>query len=175
MINNLSEIFIWFKKVGDIYELQLGLLNTLEPNTMAWNVQSNVEFNKITDLKYGDDTYPQGIEHINSIDNYDTFCLMYAETSNGVYDNFDITSDTSLTYTEIMPIWTTETILNCDFNNNINGGNIEGSISDISQVKLKRRKYGSTNEITLFTIDITESSDLSFSKNRLILCKWRNI
>lgn len=164
LINNLSEIFIWFKKVENVYELQLGLLNTIEPNTMDWNVTSNVEFNKMTDMKYEDDTYPQGIEHIDSIDNYDTFSLMYVESSNGVYDNFDITSDTNLTYTESMPSWTTETILNCDFNNNINGGNIEGSISDISQVKLKRRKYGSTNEITLCTIDVTQSSDLSFSK-----------
>lgn len=164
LINNLSEIFIWFKKVENVYELQLGLLNTIEPNTMDWNVTSNVEFNKMTDMKYEDDTYPQGIEHIDSIDNYDTFSLMYVESSNGVYDNFDITSDTNLIYTESMPSWTTETILNCDFNNNINGGNIEGSISDISQVKLKRRKYGSTNEITLCTIDVTQSSDLSFSK-----------
>ena len=164
LINNLSEIFIWFKKVDDTYELQLGLLNTIEPNVMEWNTISNVEFNKMTDMKYENDTYPQGIEHVDSIDNYNTFCLTYVETSNGVYDNFDITSDTSLTYIEDTPSWTTETILNCDFNGSINGGNIEGSADEIAQLKIKRRKYGSTDEIILYTIDITESSDLSFSK-----------
>lgn len=66
--------------------------------------------------------------------------------------------------------WDIYTILNCDFNNNVSAGNIDATVAGLTSIKIKRRllqsKYDTnfnSNWITLKTIPVKDSSDLTFS------------
>lgn len=58
-LNNLSDVIVWVKKVGSTWELFLDVVNRT-PSVMEWNStypsESNVQYNKITDMYWDDDT-----------------------------------------------------------------------------------------------------------------------
>ena len=61
---------------------------------------------------------------------------------NGIYDHFyagyDVTSD----YSHALPTaWDFNTIMDCNFENNISAGNIDDLMSNISGIKIKRRAH----------------------------------
>lgn len=109
-------------------------------------------YNLLGDINNIDPTPPK----INNINN--------TKLSNGVYDNITITSDVTSAYSTDKTSWDYDTILSCEFNNTINGGNIGYITSQISALRLKRRKVG-TNTWTKIMKDIPVDgvSDLSFS------------
>lgn len=57
-LNNLSDVIVWVKKSGDNWDLILDVVNRI-PSVLEWDSQypsqSNVEFNKITDMCWNDD------------------------------------------------------------------------------------------------------------------------
>lgn len=82
---------------------------------------------------------------------------------NGIYDYFNITKDTNFPYITTYPtIWDNNTIMNADFNGNINAGNVDYDVGQINQIRVKRRKKGDFNWYTLFNVDINEISDIDF-------------
>ncbi len=82
---------------------------------------------------------------------------------NGIYDYFNITKDTNFPYITTYPtIWDNNTIMDADFNGNINAGNVDYAVGQINQIRVKRRKKGDFNWYTLFNVDINEISDIDF-------------
>lgn len=80
---------------------------------------------------------------------------------NGIYDYLYATV-ADLSYSTDTPAdWDFNTRLYAKFNGNLFGGNIEFAVSEISSLRLKRRKYGSTAWITIYERTIASSSDLS--------------
>ena len=58
--------------------------------------------------------------------------------------------------------------MNANFNNNIDAGNVNYLINQISSIKIKRRKQGDFDWLTLATIPINKVEDLSFIFNDLL-------
>lgn len=82
---------------------------------------------------------------------------------NGIYDHFNITKDVNFPYITTYPgEWDLSTQLDADFNNNINAGNIDYVVTQISNIKIKRRKKGEFNWYTLYNVPINSPSDIDF-------------
>lgn len=82
---------------------------------------------------------------------------------NGIYDHFNVTKDTNFPYITTYPgSWDLNTQLDADFNGNINAGNIDYVISQISNIKVKRRKKGTFDWYTLYNIPVGDMGDVDF-------------
>jgi hypothetical protein len=56
------------------------------------------------------------------------------------------------------------TIMNCQFHGNLNGGNADTSITNLSKLRIKRREKGKTNLwCTIYEQDVFDFNDLSIS------------
>ena len=78
------------------------------------------------------------------------------KVSNGIFDNVALNNILHLSedvYDTTTPyVWDSNIVMNCNFNESINGGNIGDIIETTSQLKLQRREVGETEWITLITI-----------------------
>lgn len=75
--------------------------------------------------------------------------------TNAIFDHINVTKKTDLEFnTEIPENWEFDTVLNGSLNGNLNAGNVEFELSQIDSIKIKRRKKGEFNWITLKTIPI---------------------
>lgn len=166
LLNNLSKMFLWFKKSGNVYELVIEVQERTS-NVLTWNPEpsdiNNVEFNKITDLFWQDESYEHKDTENVVLDIENIFPITNTKISNGIFDNIDVTKDTSISYTVTFPDWTYYTILNCDFNNNINGGNTNIMLSQLDALKIRRREKGTFNWVTLKDIPILSIGDLNIT------------
>lgn len=99
----------------------------------------------------------------NQVDNITSTTIQ-----NAIYDHFNVTRDTTLTYTSTIPEWIYQTIMDCNFENNINAGNVDFLIENISFIKIKRRVAGTFNWITLTNIPINTVEDLTFTFNDIL-------
>lgn len=83
---------------------------------------------------------------------------------NCVLNNFYVSKNSDVNVDTDTYEWNFDTVLNCDFNNNLNAGNFSISTSDLKGVKIKRRPINSMNWTDLFYIDIINSNDLNIEK-----------
>ena len=83
---------------------------------------------------------------------------------NGIFNHFDVTSDVTSSYSATIPTaWDYLTLMDANFNGNINAGNVDYAIATLTAVKVKRRKITDYNWVTLIEVPITSLSDLSFT------------
>lgn len=81
----------------------------------------------------------------------------------GIYDHFNITKDTEFSYITTYPGgWDLQTQMDADFDGNINAGNIDYVVSQISDIRVKRRKKGEFDWYTLYDIPVTDPTDIDF-------------
>lgn len=100
----------------------------------------------------------------SSVDN-----IANVKLTNSIFDHFNITKNTSTVVSTSIPTeWGYDIIMNTNFNNNIDAGNVNYLISQISSIKIKRRKQGDFDWLTLDTIPISKVEDLSFIFNDLL-------
>lgn len=83
--------------------------------------------------------------------------------SNGVFDDLYVTRSTE-SKGEDFPGWDYDTIMNATFNGHLRGGNIDYVISQISAIRVKRRRSNSYNWLTLFEVPINAVEDLAFER-----------
>lgn len=101
---------------------------------------------------------PSNIDGINTI-----------QLSNAIFDHFNVTTNTATPVTTIMPTaWDYDTVLNADFAGNLDAGNVDFLIEQISSIKIKRRVQGEFNWLTLKTIPVNTVEDLTFAFNDLL-------
>lgn len=82
---------------------------------------------------------------------------------NGIYDHFNITKDVDFPYITTYPgAWDLSTQMDADFNGNINAGNIDYVVTQISSIKIKRRKKGQFDWYTLYSVPVTDPKDIDF-------------
>ncbi len=137
-----TNFIIWFKKVGNTYTTLLDVVSIGTGSTISW---------------LGTGIYPSA--HI--LGNIDSlFPLDTLELRNGVYDQIDITADTSRIYSQSFPIWDYNTKLNCDCSS-LNAGNIDVALSQLESIRIKRRLLGTFDWITIRTVPITSAEDLN--------------
>lgn len=86
--------------------------------------------------------------------------------ANGIFDHFNVTANNKFEYNTIKPTdWDFDTIMDCNFDGNINAGNLEQLTADITQVKVKRRVKGEFDWMTIRTVDINKPEDFIFTFN----------
>ena len=82
---------------------------------------------------------------------------------NGAFNHIDITRDVTISYNTTIPNWNYNTILDCNFDNNINGGNVDFTLSQVNKIRIKRRKKGTFNWTLIREIPIKTTQDLLFT------------
>lgn len=100
----------------------------------------------------------------SNVDNITTVNL-----SNSIFDHFNVTRNTNTAVSATVPtVWDYDTVLDADFNGNIEAGNVDFLIEQISAIKIKRRVQGTFNWLTLKTIPVNTVEDLTFVFNDLL-------
>ena len=100
----------------------------------------------------------------SNVDNITTINL-----SNAIFDHFNVTRNTNTAVSTTIPTqWDYDTVMDADFNGNIEAGNVDFLIDQISAIKIKRRVQGTFNWLTLKTIPVNTVEDLTFVFNDLL-------
>ena len=85
---------------------------------------------------------------------------------NGVFDHWNVNRDVTSPYSSAIPTdWDYLTIMNANFNGNIESGNSEFSLGNIDGIKIKRRKVTDFDWVTLTYFDASELESLNFVFN----------
>lgn len=85
---------------------------------------------------------------------------------NGVFNHFHAGTDVNTAFSADIPTeWDVNTLLDCNFNGNINAGNTDFIVSNIQQLRIKRRLKGTFTWVTIRIIEVTSDEDLSFTIN----------
>lgn len=171
MPNESYFIFFQFTSVTDI---TLKLIKTVTKD-FAWkwntNLDSEVYYGQMLPINWTNEpwkTYDWNLtdegnvihtEYYDPVKMQDLIPMTRCKLSNGIYDRLDITNDTTITPETYNPEWTTSTILDADFDDNISGGNTDMILSEVGYLRLKRRQINSNKWITLKQFTINEPDD----------------
>ena len=91
------------------------------------------------------------------------------QLTNAIFNSYDLSRDGSMAYSTTIPDeWNSSTIMQTNFNGNVNAGNVDYSTQDLAGVRIKRRIKGTFAWITLYDIAMDSSSSLSFTKYDLL-------
>ena len=75
--------------------------------------------------------------------------------TNAILDQFSVTKNVSEPFNVSLPtVWDHDTIMDATFDGNIDAGNVEFALNQITEVKIKRRVRGTFDWLTLKTIPI---------------------
>lgn len=92
---------------------------------------------------------------------------------NAVFEHFHQTKDVTSPPSSVIPtVWDYLTIMDANFKNNINAGNAADLFKDVTAIKIKRRKLGDFNWITLKTIPITDPNNIAITFNDNLVCNF---
>lgn len=170
-IGSQSDVWVFLKKLGNTYDL---FVQDDYPNEdiITWNDGDNtVKYNDITNIEYLDET--SGYENINKSNTVvpiNIFPLVDMTITNGKYNNLFISDDESRDETNFRELeWNQYTLFYCDFNNNIQGGGLDINLSDISTIRVKRRKVGVSQWITIIENEVETVEDIYISLNDFTL------
>ena len=84
--------------------------------------------------------------------------------TNAIFDQFSATKNVTEPFEVSLPtVWDYDTIMDATFDGNIEAGNVEFALNQITEVKIKRRVRGTFDWLTLKSIPIHSVSDLSFA------------
>lgn len=93
--------------------------------------------------------------------------------TNAVFEHFHQTKDvTSASSPTIPTVWDYLTIMDANFKNNINAGNAADLFKNVTAIKIKRRKLGEFNWITLKIIPILDPNNINIAFNDNLVCNF---
>lgn len=102
---------------------------------------------------------------VNAIDPMPTAVNKITSTKlqRGIFAHMNATSDVTSEYSTVLPTeWDFNTIMDCNFNDNVGAGNMGEITKNITSIRIKRREKGTFNWITIKEIQITSIDDFSF-------------
>lgn len=91
-----------------------------------------------------------------------TSAVQYVSVVNVLVDKLRFSNGTEEYKNKDAPMWTTDTILNANFNGNLMGGDIEYAVDTISKIRLKRREKDGA-WITIYEKEVFKAEDLTFT------------
>ena len=154
--------FLWVKIVGDKWDIRLEQLSKEKTNAIWNDNNNNCKYNMTTD----EHLIGENFEEYTKRENH-THVIEYALTdlllADGIFDKVDITTDTSIDYTtEKPPQFTYNTLLDADFNENLNGGSSDIVLNQVSAVVIKRKESASSKNLwtTIYRKKIKSLDDL---------------
>ena len=80
--------------------------------------------------------------------------------TNGIVDELYITSKDIEYSIEIPTVWDFDTVLYAKFSDNLLAGNIDFAVNEVDKLRLKRRKKGEVNWMTLYERSVLTAEDL---------------
>lgn len=84
---------------------------------------------------------------------------------NGIFDDLYITKETDSIYSAQIPKdWDFDTILHTLFQGTLHAGNVDYTISSVSEMRVKRREVGTYDWVTLYQIPISHVDDFNFER-----------
>lgn len=113
----------------------------------------------------------------NSLDPVPTSINNITDTrlSNGIFDRWYLTSNTSDPYPTTIPDqWDYTTIMDADFNGNVSAGNVDLTLAQITGFKIKRRVVGTFDWVTLVELPVVTLEDLKVSFNDNLNSNYTN-
>ena len=151
--NGNTKVFLWVKILGNSWDARTEVLDT-DSTMINWvnagvsaSGDSNILYNVTTDITW--DSEPYGSYTPSADVTYGlSNSFISVAVANGIFDELNITTDTSLIYTTDIPDMTPQTLLKVDFDGNI------GSDSDYTRLLLKRKDY--TTNTWLNVVDIND-------------------
>lgn len=102
---------------------------------------------------------------VNAIDPMPTAVNKITSTKlqGGVFAHMNATSDVTSEYSTVLPTeWDFNTIMDCNFNDNVGAGNMGEITKDITSIRIKRREKGTFDWVTIKEIPINSIDDFSF-------------
>lgn len=168
LLNSTSQVFIELNKDKDSNEQFNVKLLSQEETVVEWNNNySNLKINGLSDIFYDEEflnNYIIDMQNFYSDISKNIYPIKKIELTNGVFDYFSVEKNTN--YTEEEKIqqpteWDNTTIMICNFNNNVQAGNIP-KIDGIKALRLQRIEEGSTEWIPLIDKQINRLEDYNF-------------
>ena len=146
--NGNTKIFLWIKVVGNTWDIQFEILAS-NTTVLEWNSSNNnLSYNVTSDLTYvgtGYETYSASPS--NYVDMSDEFTSVII--GNGIFDHLNITTDTSISYTNVQPEWNENDVLNIKFN-----GDLKNGSPNYTKLVLKRKDATLLNWMNLSEVDV---------------------
>lgn len=102
---------------------------------------------------------------VNAIDPMPTAVNKITSTKlqRGIFAHMNATSDVTSEYSTALPTeWDFNTIMDCNFNDNVGAGNMGEITKDITSIRIKRREKGTFDWVTIKEIPINSIDDFSF-------------
>lgn len=89
-----------------------------------------------------------------------------AALSHGILDHWHMTRDVASAYSSNIPtVWDIMTVMDANFNGNLNAGNVDFSLSSLDGFNIKRRKVGEFDWVNLAYIPVSEIGGLDIAYN----------
>jgi len=105
-----------------------------------------------------------GYVHSADITPTDINNISVVTIKNQICDELLITKDTSSFVSPLNSVWNSETLLDAKFENSLIAGNVSLMLSQIDNLRIRRREVNSYTYTVLADIPITKASDLLFSR-----------
>lgn len=151
--NGTTKIFLWLKVIEDTWDVQFSVLDT-ETTVIEWNgSNNNIPYNVTTDVAYGNEahgTFTPSTTVYQELPSTFTSVVV----GNGIFDHLNITKDTSISYTEDIPEWGDNTLLNISFN-----GNLNNDSPNYTKLVLKRKDNTLLNWLNISEIMVDYNKD----------------
>lgn len=136
--------------------------SSIDTNILVWNGSTNVEYNRITDLWWVNESQGSLITDTDwKTNDYYEEHMRRVICMNSIVDALYITRNTGYEFSPHKPHWDNATVMYCEFQHNLVAGNVGWITSNITQLKLKRRLSGTQKWITLYRKPIETADDLT--------------
>lgn len=150
--NGNTKLFLWIKVTSDTWDIQVSTLDT-RATVINWDDRTSctISYNVTSDITWGSETY--GAFTPSS----DSFQSMSGEMTkiligNGIFDHLNITKDTSISYTTALPTWDDNSIVDINFN-----GNLNATPHNYNKLVLKRKDDTLLNWMNLSEVDVLDN------------------
>ena len=159
--NGNTKIFLWIKVIEDVWTVQTDILET-EATSIVWEDTSNnnIKYNVDSDIPWKNE--PLGT-YVPTTNTYQALPIemKVLKIGNGIFDNLNLTQDTSITYTTVIPTWDNNTILNIAFNGNLSNN----GAPYYTKLVLKRKDDTLLTWITLSEINVIDNVETYINFN----------
>lgn len=141
-----SDIVVWFKKVGDAYDVLLDVISAGTGSFIGGSTTS---------------TYTATSSTIN-VDSLFPFDVV--QLRNGAYDNFNITIDTNGVYSRNFPEYDYYTRINCNFDDNLKISDASDVLLSTRKLRIKRRIVGEFEWVLIYEVNTEDLTTFSISE-----------
>ena len=153
--------FVWVRFDGYTWDVRIEALGTSTTN-YNWNTPSNTYRSVWTNV-YVKNKTAESYTPPTDITKTMTNDITSVRIGMGIFDHVSITNDTTFLYNKVIPqSMDYHSIIDCDFNNNIDGGSAKIILSNVEKIRIKRKDDISKQWTTVVEKPIKTEQDLHF-------------